>query len=81
MLPDRVSNPGPLTYESKLFVINTGQVLNVVNPDQTRVKLNGYTPRGSNCHFRFLLAFSMGSILIRICCLWSKFPFADGFHC
>ena len=36
MLPDQVSNPGPLTYESgALMVVLRGPAPNSVDPDQT----------------------------------------------
>ena len=51
MLPDRVSNPGPLTYESgALPIALRGQVKNVVQNryKKTCIKVNGYTFKGSN---------------------------------
>ena len=54
MLPDLVSNPGPLTYESgALPIALRGPAQNVVNNAEkiNVLKVNGYTFKSRNCHF------------------------------
>ena len=58
MLPDRVSNPGPLTYESGALLHNI--MANNVDPDQAAVR--SQSDQGLHC---FILCQNSGIITVK----------------